>query len=294
MIKKKKNKHNLWKRLHFKYRLSVMNENTLEELWKIKASIFSGAVLVLVFAFFLIAITSAIIIATPIRYYLPGYLDAEVREKAIRSAIKTDSLEQQLKYQEAYINNLRSIFDGTRQIDSVKILDTISVSENDPLLKKTDLEKEYAKRYEDEERYNLSVLSPNTTNPMEGVVFFRPIRGIITSKFDPSGGHFGVTIKTSPRETVLATLEGVVIFAGYDLKTGHTIQIQHKNGFISVYRYNTLLLKETGDKVRTGEAIAVIETKKEEKKGEAAISSTLEFELWYRGNAVNPENYISF
>ncbi|EGJ99922.1 MULTISPECIES: murein hydrolase activator EnvC family protein [Dysgonomonas] len=294
MIKKKKNKHNLWKRLHFKYRLSVMNENTLEEIWKIKASIFSGAVLVLVFAFFLIAITSAIIIATPIRYYLPGYLDAEVREKAIRSAIKTDSLEQQLKYQEAYISNLRSIFDGTRQIDSVKILDTISVSENDPLLKKTDLEKEYTKRYEDEERYNLSVLSSSTTNPMEGVVFFRPARGIITSKFDPSGGHFGVAIKTSPKETILATLEGVVIFAGYDLKTGHTIQIQHKNGFISVYRYNTLLLKKTGDKVRTGEAIAVIETKVDDEKAESTTTSILEFELWYRGNAVNPENYISF
>ena len=294
MIKKKKNKHNLWKRLHFKYRLSVMNENTLEEIWKIKASMFSGAILVLIFAFFLIAITSAIIIATPIRYYLPGYLDAEVREKAIRSAIKTDSLEQQLKYQEAYISNLRSIFDGTRQIDSVKTLDTISVSENDPLLKKTDLEKEYTERYEDEERYNLSVLSSNATNPMEGVVFFRPVRGIIADKFDPANEHFGVTIKTSVKETVSATLEGVAIFAGYDLKTGYTIQIQHKNGFISVYRYNTLLLKKTGDKVRTGEAIAVIETKKEDDKEKNASTSTIEFELWYRGNAVNPENYISF
>lgn len=297
MVKNKKNKHNLWKRLHFKYRLSVMNENTLEEIWKIKASMFSGAVLVLVFAFFLIFITSTIIIATPIRYYLPGYLDAEVREKAIRSAIKTDSLEQQLKYQEAYIDNLRSIFDGTRQIDSVKILDTISVSENDPLLKKTESEKEYTRRYEEEERYNLSVLSPSAANPMEGVVFFRPVRGVILNKFDLNKEHFGITISTSASETVSATLEGIVVFAGYDIKTGYTIQLQHKNGFISVYKYNTSLLKKMGDKVRTGEAIAVVESKKEESKknkGDTGAAPYLEFELWYRGNAVNPENYISF
>ncbi len=288
MAKNKKNKHNFWKRLHFKYRLSVMNENTLEEIWKIKASIFSGAMLLLVFAFFLIAITSVIIIATPIRYYLPGYLDSEVREKALRSAIKTDSLEQQLKYQEAYIDNLRDIFAGTRQFDSVKIIDTISVSENDPSLQKSDLEREYTKRYEDEERYNLSVLSSTATNLMEGLVFFKPVKGAIVNKFNPSDESFGVTVKIPGKETVSATLEGVVMFAGYDLKTGYTIQIQHKNGFISMYKNNTMLLKKMGDKVRTGEAIATVEA-------DGTTKETLfEFELWYKGSAMNPENYISF
>lgn len=290
MVKNKKNKHNFWKRLHFKYRLSVMNENTLEEIWKIKASIFSGGLLVLVFAFLLVTITSVIIIATPIRYYLPGYLDSEIREGALRSAIKADSLQQQLNHQEVYINNLRSIFAGDRQIDSVKIIDTISISENDPLLLKTDKEKDYIQRYEGEEKYNLSVLSPAATNPMEGLVFFKPAKGIISDRFDPTRDHFGITIKTAPKETVLATLEGAVIFAGYDVKTGYTIQLQHKNGFISIYKNNTMLLKKLGDKVRTGEAIAIIQDDPANHRPE----SLFEFELWYRGNAVNPESYISF
>ncbi len=292
-MNKKKNKHNFWKRLHFKYRLSIMNENTLEEIWKIKASMFSGIVLILIFAFFLISITSAIIIATPIRYYLPGYLDSEVREKALRSAIKADSLQQQLEYQEVYINNLRNIFNGVRQIDSVKIIDTISVSENDPLLKKTDRERDYTKRYEDEEKYNLSVLSTSAASPMESVVFFKPVRGVITQKFEPIKEHFGVTIKASSKETVSSVLEGVVIYAGYDVKTGYTIQIQHKNGFVSIYKNNTLLLKKLGDKVRTGEAIALLE-KKEESDKNTDTSISLEFELWYKGSPVNPESYISF
>ena len=291
MTKSKKSKHNFWKRLHFKYRLSVINENTLEEIWKIKASMFSGAMLLLIFAFFLITVTSAIIIATPIRYYLPGYLDSEIREKALRAAIRTDSLEQQLKYQEAYINNLRDIFSGKRQFDSVKMIDTISVSENDPSLKKTELEKQFAKHYEEEEKYNLSVLSSSPSNPMEGLVFFKPAKGFITSRFDPSKNHYGITIKIkdSSKETVSATLDGSIVFAGYDINSGYTIQIQHKNGFTSIYKNNSILLKQTGDKVRTGEAIAVIDD-----KAEKDSQTALNFELWYKGNAVNPENYISF
>lgn len=290
---KKKNKYNFWKRLHFKYRLSVVNENTLEEVWKIKASIFSGAVLLFIFASFLIAITSVIIIATPIRYYLPGYLDAEVREKALRSAIVADSLEQQLKYQEIYINNIRDIFTGTRQIDSVKYVDTVSVSANNPLLQKTEAEKEYVKRFEEEEKYNLSVLSQTATTPMEGVVFFSPVKGLIVDKFNPTNGQYGIIVNVAGKETVSATLEGTIIFAGYDMQSGYTIQIQHKNGFISIYKNNTLLLKKMGDKVLTGEAIAIVENKKGEKDAKNT-SASFGIELWYKGKALDPESYISF
>lgn len=290
MVKKKKNKHDIWKRLHFKYRLSVMNENTLEEVWSIKASMFSGGVLFLLFAISLITITSFFIIATPIRYHLPGYLDAEVREKALRAAIRVDSLQQQLNYQEAYINNLKNVFTGVLDVDSVKITDTISVSENDPLLKRTEKEKEFVDRYEDKERYNLSVISPSASGPMEGVVFFKPLKGLVISKFNPSNDRYGIDLKVASQETVLAVLEGTVVFSGYDFTTGYTMQIQHKNGFVSIYKNNTLLLKKVGDKVRTGEAIAVIGDGKAKDNADLVLG----FELWYKGNPVNPEDYIAF
>lgn len=290
MVKKKKNKHDIWKRLHFKYRLSVMNENTLEEVWSIKASMFSGGVLFLLFAISLVTITSFLIIATPIRYYLPGYLDAEVREKALRAAIRVDSLQQQLNYQEAYINNLKNVFTGVLDVDSVKITDTISVSENDPLLKRTEKEKVFVDRYEDKERYNLSVISPTASGPMEGVVFFKPLKGLVISKFNPSNDRYGINLRVASQETVLAVLEGTVVFSGYDFTTGYTMQIQHKNGFVSIYKNNTLLLKKVGDKVRTGEAIAVIGDGKVKDNADLVLG----FELWYKGNPVNPEDYIAF
>jgi murein DD-endopeptidase MepM/ murein hydrolase activator NlpD len=294
----KKKKHNdIWKRLHFKYRLSAINENTLEEIWRIRASLFSGGVLVLIFALFLITVTSIFIIATPIKYYLPGYLDAEIRDEALKTAIQYDSLEKQMKYQEVYAENIRKILAGEIIIDSVNniIPDTISISENDPSLKKSQTEEEYVKKYEEEEKYNLSRLPASIDIPTDGTIFYKPAKGLISKKFSPTFGQFGIDISVSDKETIAATLEGTIIYTGYDIKNGYTIQIQHKNGFISIYKHADSLLKTTGDQVKTGEAIAIIgnisnNTTDNGKPKEQILS----FELWNKGNAVNPENYISF
>lgn len=291
MVKKKK--HNIWKRLHFKYRLSAINENTLEEIWRIRASLFSGGILVLLFAFLLIAFTSIIIIATPIRYYLPGYMDVEIRNKALKSAIQFDSLEQQMEYQEAYAENIRNVLAGTIDIDSVSntIVDTISISDNDPLLKKSKKEESFVKKYEEEEKYNLSILPPSINIPMDGVIFYKPANGVINKKYNPAQSEYGISLKIPEREAISATLEGTIIYSGYDLSNGYIIQIQHKNGFISIYKNVDNLLKATGDQVKTGEAIAIINSNTQSQKAE---DKTLGFELWYRGNPVNPEDYIFF
>lgn len=289
---KKKNKHTFWKRLHFKYRLSVMNENTLEEVWKINASMFSGVVLLLVFAGFLITITSVIIIATPIRYYLPGYLDSEIREQAIRMSFRADSLQEQIDYQKIYTSNMQNVFAGKIQnIDSVKttMVDTVSISDSDPSLKKSKAEREFVQRYEEEEKYNLSVLPASVTGAAESVIFYKPVNGSIVAKFNPYNGQYGLKLKILSKETVSSVMAGSVLSAGYDINGGYTVQIQHKNGYVSVYTGNAVLLKQTGEKVRTGEAIAVIGDDKD-KNAETFAG----FELWYKGSPVNPEDFILF
>lgn len=287
--RKDRNKHNFWKRIHFKYRLSIINENTLEEVMKFRVSKFSGALLFLSFMFFFVFLTSIIIITTPIRNYLPGYLDTEIRAQAIRSAVRADSLEQQLLYQSAYLSNLQDVFAGKVQIDSISYIDTIAIAENDPALLSSKLERKYTERFEDEEKYNISVLPSGATPPADGVTFFRPVKGLVSDKYKPSIHHYGIDIVAAPNESVVATLEGTVIFVGKDPNVGNIIQIQHKNGFVSVYKHNAMLLKKIGDKIRTGEAIAIVGN-----TGKLSHGDHLHFELWYKGNPVNPELYISF
>ncbi len=284
-----RNRHNFWKRIHFKYRISVINENTLEEVTKFRISKFTGAIMFLGFMFFIVILTSAIIITTPIRNYLPGYLDTEIRAQAINAAVRADSLQQQLLYQSAYIANLHHVFSGKVQADSIGYIGDLSISENDESLSGSDLEKRYTEKFEEEEKYNISVLASGTAPPAEGVIFFRPVKGLVSDKYQPTIQHYGVDIVAAPNESVVATLEGTVVFTGSDPNVGQVIQIQHKNGFLSVYKHNAMLLKKMGDKVRTGEAIAIVGN-----TGKLSNGEHLHFELWYKGSPVNPELYISF
>lgn len=285
-MSKKRKLYNFWDRIRFKYRVSVVNENTLSEVWNIRASIFKGIMLSLLVGILVVAITAAIIIATPIRYFLPGYLDSEVRQTAIQTAIHIDSLEQKMLAQEIYVTNVRKILDGTMEIDSVSsVPDTIFIPEDDPSLQKSKKEKEFVEHYGEDEKYNLSIL-PTTSAPSSQVILYLPTKGVVTRKFNPKEKNYGIDIHPSAATSVIAVMDGTIIDARYDLENNYIIRIQHKNGFLSVYNNcSKLLLYRVGDVVRQGDPIATLDVKS---------NKDFHFELWYNGVAVDPQEYMTF
>lgn len=282
------NKLSFWKRIRFKYKLSFINENTLEEVWSFRLSQLSVFISLGVFAFSLVAFTAFIIIMTPIRNYLPGYLDVEVRKEIVQNALRADSLERMIEIQNLYLKNVTGIISGTIELDSIREIDSLARVDADFEIPRSPEEEEYVKNFEQEEKYNLTVLNINPL-PMDGLFFYKPVNGVISSHYQADIHHFGVDIAAASKESVLATLDGTVMYAGYDPNQGNVIQLQHKNGFVSVYKHNELLLKEPGEQVVAGEAIALV--------GNTEKLSTgphLHFELWYNGKPVNPEDFIVF
>lgn len=288
---RQRNKHtkSFWHRIRFKYKLSFINEGTLEEVWAFRLSRLSAFISLAVFAFFLVAVTSLIIIKTPIRNYLPGYLDVEVRKEIMQNALRADSLQRMMEIQSLYLNNVAGILSGTIQLDSIRRIDSLASNEMNYEIPRSKEETEFVRDFEEEEKYNLSVLTDPGKVPTEGVFFYKPVNGVVSSSYETDVQHYGVDLVAAPKESVLATLDGTVIYTGFDPNHGNVIQIQHKNGFISVYKHNELLLKEVGDHVVAGEAIALVGN-----TGEVSTGPHLHFELWYRGNPVNPEEYIAF
>jgi lipoprotein NlpD len=142
--------------------------------------------------------------------------------------------------------------------------------------------------FEEEEKYNLTSLNLNTV-ATEGIFFYKPVTGIISSHYDLEKRHLGVDLAAPPRASVLATLDGIVIYTGYDQDYGNVITLQHKNGFVSIYKHNEVLLKGKGDMVVAGEVIALVGS-----TGELSTGPHLHFELWNRGTSINPEEYIAF
>ena len=116
-----------------------------------------------------------------------------------------------------------------------------------------------------------------------------PVHGTLTSKFNPEIKHWGIDIAAKEDEPILATLSGTVILATWTIETGNTIQIQHDDNLISVYKHNSVLLKNAGDKVQAGDPIAIIGN-----SGEFTSGTHLHFEIWHDGVPVNPEDYLIF
>lgn len=286
--KRNTNKLSFWKRIRFKYKLSFINENTLEEVWSFRLSQLSVFISLGVFAFSLVAFTALIIIMTPIRNYLPGYLDVEVRKEIVQNALRADSLERMIEIQNLYLKNVTGIISGTIELDSIREIDSLARIDADFEIPRSPEEEEYVKNFEQEEKYNLAVLNTNPL-PVDGLFFYKPVNGMISSRYQADIHHFGVDIAAAPKESVLATLDGTVMYAGYDPNQGNVIQLQHKNGFVSVYKHNELLLKEPGEQVVAGEAIALVGN-----TGKLSTGPHLHFELWYNGKPVNPEDFIVF
>ena len=285
-MKKDSGYSSFWKKIRFKYKLSFLNENTLEEVFSLKISVLSGILILFGFIVLLVSITSIVIINTPIRNYLPGYLDSEIRQNMITNVLKTDSLEQIINVQSQYLDNVTAILRGDTTVDEIPKQDTISVKVNN--LDKSPELAEFIKNFEEEERYNLNVLTTSSAFP-DNLIFYRPARGIISSHFNIKEKHYGIDIAASQKESVLATMNGTVTFVGFGASAGYIIQIQHPNGFISIYKHNAMLLKKQGDEVKAGEAIAIVGN-----TGNLSSGNHLHFELWYKGKPVDPEEFIVF
>jgi murein DD-endopeptidase MepM/ murein hydrolase activator NlpD len=274
-----------------KYRFSVINDHTFEEVWRIILTQSNAFLLITAILCLIIGGTISLISFTNLREFIPGYPDVDMRRNILLSAIRLDSLERELDVRDKYFANLNYIISGKRPVERTSLQDSstnyanisFSITPEDSAVRAT---------IENEERYNLALRTETFETPtsLAGLHFFTPVKGVISGRFDIRAKHFGTDIVTSPKAVVSAVLDGTVIFTGWTMETGFVIQIQHQNNIVTVYKHNSGLLKETGDLVRAGEAISVVGD-----SGELYTSGPhLHFEIWYRGTSLDPEKHILF
>lgn len=111
------------KRLRNRYRLVVMNDDTYEEVVTFKLSRLSVYVGLSTIFVLLVGLTVALIVFTPLKYYIPGYDDLKLGREYRQMKYKVDSLQQQVNYQTEYIDQVRKVLTGntTVALDTTKI-----------------------------------------------------------------------------------------------------------------------------------------------------------------------------
>lgn len=281
-------KHNREKK-RTNYRLAVIDDKSHEQLVTIRFTKTSAFVAILTILVMLCALVYSITAYTPVRTFIPGYPDAHSKREAIQNAIKVDSLERVIFRWEMYSENLKRVLAGEEalKIDSILIntrkpsdakADVSGLMKQDSLLRQNVME---------EEQFGISARKQRDL-PVEGMLFFTPLKGVVSQGYDPAI-HPYVDITAPSGSVVKAVLDGTVIFSGWSDDAGHTIQIQHDGDIVSIYKHNEKLLKKTGDKVSAGTPIALVGN-----TGEMTTGAHLHFELWHKGETLDPTKHISF
>lgn len=284
-----------WKeKLRTKYRLVFITDDTLEERLTFRLSRLNVFIALGTIAIVLIFLTTMLIAFTPLREYIPGYSSVGLTRKYYALQALTDSIERDLVIKDQYIQNIRNIIEGREMSDAPPTVRDSTRRYSQVKLKKSVEDSLLRVEVESQSIYNLNRLDLRESSAprkasLGGLLFFVPLKGVITSTFNPVQKHFGIDIAAGENETVKSVLDGTVLSTNWTLETGYVIIVQHTGGVVSVYRHNAALLKKTGDLVRAGEPIAIIGN-----SGEMSTGVHLHFELWSDGNPVNPKDYISF
>jgi len=100
-----------------------MNDDTYEEVVTFKLSRFSVYVLLSAIFVVLVGLTVALIVFTPLKYYIPGYDELKIGREYRQLKYRTDSLEQQVNYQARYIDGLKKVLKGdvSVNLDTTKL-----------------------------------------------------------------------------------------------------------------------------------------------------------------------------
>ncbi len=119
-----KAKQSRFKRLTNRYRLVILNDHTYEEVVAFKITRLSVYVVSCFVFVLLVGLTTALISFTPLKYYIPGYGSQSERRELTRLKLKADELEKQMRYREAYWDNVKNILSGKAE----QVLDTAVIS----------------------------------------------------------------------------------------------------------------------------------------------------------------------
>ncbi|MCW5899831.1 MAG: M23 family metallopeptidase [Flavobacteriales bacterium] len=287
---KRPRKRSLRRALRSTYRLVLIDDRTFAERFSMRMNRLNVLLLTIAAVLAYGAAITALIVFTPLKKYIPGYADQDIRSAAFQSALKADSLETELGVRDLFINNLRHVLSGELPVDSAALFRPVEHKPGEADLAPGKADSLLRARVAREEAYALSDGRPaGDRRDLAGVFFFPPIRGVVTSTFDRSEGHFGIDIVAPADAAVKACLDGTVTLASWTTDGGHVLQVQHRNDLVSVYKHNSVLLRKVGDRVRGGEVIAIVGN-----SGELTTGPHLHFELWQAGEPIDPQAFMVF
>lgn len=274
-----------------RYQLIIRSEENFAEKTSIGFT-YSKVILFSVILLSVLLLVSLLLSKTLLaRWFDPRHAQMEMNRQLLELKDKVDSLEIKSQQKDQFILNFQRVLSG----DTTNFKDPAEIiaNENKPLTKPSQMnltpaDSQFRKEFE---KSDLSLITLATVKyrELQETFFFSPITGFISDHFDVKKGHYGVDIVAKTNEAVKNVADGTIVFASWTQDAGYVMMIQHRGNLISVYKHNAELLKKVGTFVNAGEIISIVGN-----SGEMTDGPHLHFELWYNGNPINPEEFVTF
>ncbi|WP_296619490.1 M23 family metallopeptidase [Marivirga sp.] len=276
-----------------RYQMVVRNEENLAEVSTINFTY--AKVVVISLLTFVIIFIGALYLSQSLlaQWFDPRHTTMEYNQKLLSLTTEMDSLKSKLRAQDRFIGNVQTILKGDvpegetyRRPNQVNT-DDLNRDMNPQVMNTGDsiIRQEF-----EEQDFNLTSYSSNNySEELKDIFFFPPLQGIVSSPYDMSIDHYGIDIVAKTNEPVKSIADGTVILSSWTQDGGYVIAIQHRANLISVVRHNSAILKKVGNFVNAGEVISIIGN-----SGELTTGPHVHLEIWYNGNPVDPEEFITF
>lgn len=225
------------------------------------------------------------------RWFDPKHEQAVLNQELEGLGRKVDSLAIEVDRKERFIADIQKVLSGDTSSfkDPAQALKGENQSLTKPAnLKATPSDSTFRKEFENSSMAVIALTNVKYRELQE-TFFYSPVAGFISDVYDVKKGHMGVDIVSKANEPVKCIADGTVIFSSWTQDAGYVIMVQHRGNLISVYKHNAQLLKKVGTFVNGGEIVSIVGN-----SGELTNGPHLHFELWYNGNSLNPEEFVTF
>ena len=266
-----------------KFRITITDEAHLRT---VADASFSPSSLILIGVACVVAaliLAGVIVMVTPLRTLLPGYLKEAQRSATEDNLMRLDSLSSAYEKNQAFIDNYLRVTDIERKpVDSIAVNAAALTLAPDSLLPPSKRERQFNAAMEERERFNISVLAPLEADGM----MFAPVsdQGVFTAASRSSEKGEVLLPQGAP---VCAVADGTVLTAYYSpAARGYVAILQHARGFVTAYSRLGSLMVSPGDIVNAGQAISLPPAPS------ATGKRTVEIMMWHNGMPVIPFNYV--
>ena len=281
-----------WHSVASRRRLSIRDAADDTENWYIYISPLRALAALVAFVLITFFAVLGLVAYTSILDLIPGSPGGRSRGELIENIMRLDSLEREMNHLMAYSENISLIMEGKTPVirDVSRVGDSVAIKSRQTVLPSS-ADSLLRAQMEGDGPYSLS--ASGVTDRGLALDLVPPVHGVVSERFDPKAGRYGVEVITAGGQQVVAVKDGTVIESLWSPDGGYIIHVQHSNNLVSVYRHNSIVHKQAGERVRGGEVIgSTAEQTSEEAQSEER--QTFGFELWYNGTAVDPQGYIVF